>query len=121
MNKLTNRIKLCHYSGDNCGIRQPGGTGLLACQKLLGNLVSALPCQKENVKPNANHVSQLSKEQVNITIGRFGENGYFKIKRGTGHCGVSTSSIFNAVDLLTLETDLTTATYPCNSTIDPCN
>ena len=22
-------------------------------------------------------------------IGRFGENGYFKIKRGTGHCGVS--------------------------------
>ena len=24
-------------------------------------------------------------------IGRFGENGYFKIKRGTGHCGVSIS------------------------------
>ena len=28
-------------------------------------------------------------KQANITIGRFGENGYFKIKRGTGHCGVS--------------------------------
>ena len=28
-------------------------------------------------------------KQTNITIGRFGENGYFKIKRGTGHCGVS--------------------------------
>ena len=28
-------------------------------------------------------------KQANIKIGRFGENGYFKIKRGTGHCGVS--------------------------------
>ena len=28
-------------------------------------------------------------KQTNKTIGRFGENGYFKIKRGTGHCGVS--------------------------------
>ena len=63
--------------GDNRRLRQGGGDGLLACQELLGNLV--------RTKPRRASVSV----EENNNFRRFGENGFFKIKRGTGHCGVS--------------------------------
>ena len=63
--------------GDNRRLRQRGWDGLLACQELLGNLV--------RTKPRGASVSV----EENNNFQRFGENGFFKIKRGTGHCGVS--------------------------------
>ena len=63
--------------GDNRRLRQGGGDGLLACQELLGHLV--------RTKPTGGSVSV----EENNNFQRFGENGFFKIKRGTGHCGVS--------------------------------
>ena len=63
--------------GDNRRLRQRGWDGLLACQELLGNLV--------RTKPRGAGVSV----EENNNFQRFGENGFFKIKRGTGHCGVS--------------------------------
>ena len=63
--------------GDNRRLRQGGWDGLLACQELLGNLV--------RTKPRGASVSV----EENNNFQRFGENGFFKIKRGTGHCGVS--------------------------------
>ena len=66
------------FPGDDCWLRQRRGNGLLACQKLLGNMVRILD-RKRRKKQKTDLMS----------IARFGEDGYFKIKRGTGHCGVS--------------------------------
>ena len=67
--------------GDNRRLRQRGWDGLLACQELLGHLV--------RTKPRPRGASVSVEQPCHNNFRRFGENGFFKIKRGTGHCGVS--------------------------------